>query len=423
MSNIRPRTILLLLLITFVNGVIVSQWNKKAEGMDFYQWWLIPQAMHKAIDENIYTVESRLAMYAVGTELAGTQPSRQRAAHLVRRTVDTFSSPFMYACFRPFAALPYESAFLLYHVILTASVVASVLLMGRMFGLGWDAALAALLSVLVACWPLHVDLNVGNVTCLQLAGLTLYTWLRSRPQPWAHGLPAGVLLGLIVLFKPTAAAAVVCLGAYWLARREFRTIAEQAGGFTLGIALGWLYSLTMFPMHAWADWLKSLEKLRVILHVNNLSLYRLIEVLGAPGMAKLLPVAAMLAALLGVWCVRKSREPGTELFVIALGLAATLVGSDLVWVQYFVLAVPLMIFALRPLQGRPGVARPTPLVWLMIAAIAIVLQWPARLIAPHIALGLHITLIDASLVVLAAAGVWSVVKSSEKIGDAKPGVS
>lgn len=400
--------ILLLLSIAAALGMQWSRLNKVAEGMDIYQWWLIPAAMNQTTDGNIYSVKSRLEMYHAGSAMITPETPRELAAHNVRRTVDTFSTPFFYAVYRPFSWLSFEAAYQTSFFLLAGAMIFSVLLMCRMLEFEWNSSLAILLAVIAGCFPFEVDLNVGNVTSLQLLSVVIYGWMRSRAERWIHGVPAGLVLGLAVMFKPTLAAVVVCLAAWWIFRREFRTLAEQASGCAIGAAIAGLYSLTMFPAQAWVEWIHAVSNLRVILHHNNLSLYRLIESMGAQDGVKCLPFMTMGAAIGATWKLRHTHEKNVELLIAGLALGAVLVGAALVWVQYLLLAIPLVIWALRSSRDRRLIA-----LWgIALVATLIVFRTPARAFFPDISLGLRIGMIDLAIIALATVAVIVVMKST-----------
>ena len=395
----------LLIAIAFAIGDVRSYTYVRAQGIDFYQWWLLPQVVNHATDRAIYTDANRLALYNAGSAVIAAQekPSpKQVAAHNLRKTYESYSTPLLYAFFQPFSGMPFDRAFSVYHWFSMCCMIASVLALCRIVGLEWEPALALVLLFLVGFTSLKMDLGVANVTSIQLAGVTAYLWLRTRPQAKLRGVPAGVVLALVVLFKPMTAPAVVCLAAWWLVRKDFQTLREQAIGWAVGGVVGLAISMTLLPARAWIDWLGAIGGLDIPLSPGNLSLYRVLESTSVPWLARALLPAALIGALTLVWRLRGTTDRRAEIVVVGLGVSTVLLSAPLVWTHYFLLTVPLSIWALRPTRhAKPqwvcvGIA--------MASLLAIMIE-PLRFLGMPLSLG--VCVMDVGVAALMVVGTVS----------------
>jgi hypothetical protein len=167
--------------------------------------------------------------------------------------------PLLAILFRPLAVLPFPVA----AAIWEAAMVAAFVLTLRRIGVSRLSLLLVAWLALPICWAL----SIGQVE----VGLT---WLLALGSPWAVALAGHVKL------LPWLAAA------YWLGRRDVRSLAWFAGSVA---ALG-VVQLALAPQ-ATIDFLR-LEWLHATLDVNNVSLWVIHPVVWA-----LVAVAALVVAL------------------------------------------------------------------------------------------------------------------------------
>jgi 4-amino-4-deoxy-L-arabinose transferase-like glycosyltransferase len=336
---------------------------------DFYQFWVVGQAAPEEGTGNVWSGEERRRLAvewqqraAREQEAANPSPRRALAAES-RAELETYSTPWLYTLFGWTATGDYDRDLGWFQQVSLVAFVLAVLGLARLVGLAWS--LAALLAAFLLAFfaPLLSDVSVGNVNRLQFAALALSLVLGARAWRGAD-LAAGGVLGLAVLFKPNLAYCALALGLGWVLLGRSGKLVRQAGGAALGALAAFAASSAWFGgARAWVDWGAVLgELLGEYDHSRakgNFALARLLGDLGLPLAGPVLSVllgGALLAAL--VLRRRAGVQPtGLEDLALAgLGGAISLLSARLAWMHYYLLALPLGIFLLRP-GARPWLRR------------------------------------------------------------------
>ena len=348
-----PRLAVAMLALASVFGGM-RVWGHVTEGvgLDFYQFWIVGRAarLERGIDP--YSEAGRVAIPPVA--LAGARPSRVLAtATAYRRTLDTYSSPLLYAAVGAVATADYERDHLVFEIVSMGALIAGVLLLSRAFGLGLVARLALLVFALEWNEPVFADARVGNVNRLQLALLGAC---------FACGLPArgpraavlGLLLGVGMLFKPNFVLVPVWIALLLALRGRYRDLAiAAAGGLASAVVALAVSALGGFELTMWGRWVRAVAALPegiIAFDLGNVSLARALS--GLSGVDLVIPLLAALS-LLGALAMRRGTGGSDEEGLVLAGAAlASLLAARLVWVHYFVLALPAAAAGLRPLAPR-----------------------------------------------------------------------
>jgi hypothetical protein len=376
----------------------------RGPGVDYYQFWIVGRARSGSQPLDIYSARDRLRMADLGRALArSAQPPSERLTDCARARgpmLHTFSTPWLYAAVNALAPADYDRAYDRFTDVCLGALVFAVPAMGLL--LGYSAAEALLFASAVLFWsePVTSDLRVGNVNELQLAGVALFLLAcRGRgDRPWTD-LAAGIVLGLLVAFKPTLATVPFLLAVSWAIDRRWGTLLRRGAGAVAGAGLAFCAGCWFLGSPAaWWDWGKALSGLDTVSDVSvqagNYSLARVIsEAVGGPAGrgADSAPVLVAAAAVLtGVALARTRPAAGTagrgraarferDFLVTALSCALSVVSLPLVWLHYYVLLVPLLLYVLRPGGWlRPGGGGPSrvlvpaaglALAWLALAAV------------------------------------------------------
>ena len=340
-------------------------------GIDYYQFWIVGRAEEQLPPDNIYSMPNRGRMADFGRELleADPAPSARFANSVqIRRTIETFSTPFLYAAVNAFASGDYERDYARFIAVALAALALSLA------ALGWMLEYSALEILLFAavtwlwCEPLTSDLRVGNVNELQLAGVTLYLLLRRRPEGVGADILSGLVLGLLVAFKPTLGVMPILLALAWIVDRRWRTLLVQGIAAAAGAGAAFVAGCRfLHSWSAWSDWthsLPDLEKLSdVSVRIGNFSLARVILEAtsgpGGPGIAAGPLLLVLMLALAGAALfltrrrARDRREASgawfeRDFWAVAIGCALSVVALKLAWLHYYILLLPLVLYVLRP---------------------------------------------------------------------------
>ena len=355
------------------------------DGFDFYQFWVVGQAVAEDLPENVYADADRAKMGTVFFERARSEGASSRRVNVAerRKFIKTWSTPFLYTAFGLLSSGNYERDYTRFQLLCLASTVAAVMLLARAFGWSLAAALLALAAVLQSSTPLLADVRVANVNQLQLLGVTLFLGLAGGRAAATVG--GGALLGALCAFKPNLGIVAVLALGLELSRGRWRVVGLLTAGLALGGALAVLAAALFFGRFAaWLDWFGFLrgalydpERAMTVAH-GNASIDRL--VFEAAGVHVGSVLGLVLLALVGtvLWRRRASpaRAAGAALelhWLVALALCLNLLSAPLSFGHYYVFAIPAVLYCLRP--GEHAGARH------LVGALALVAFFAPQLFA------------------------------------------
>ncbi|HJQ41019.1 MAG TPA: glycosyltransferase 87 family protein [Thermoanaerobaculia bacterium] len=379
--------------------------NERAAGLDFYIYYVNAQLASRADVDNIYSAETQERIgeeyYARGQASASELRKYDSAR---RRRLDNVSSPFLYTTLR-WVSRDYERALQQYHVLVLAAFIAGVVLICRRVKLSWCITLLLLAALLFWYRGFEADLRVGNVNSLQLAAI--------GAMLWCPPVIAGVLLGLLVSFKPNLIVVALLLAvarsagvlAGWTppdqppGRRRSELLGVMIGGAIAVIAATVNYG----TFRVWLQWIGAANEFFHRLQTREernvapaLSLFQ------QYGTWLSYAIAALLAIIVCAAILRAKRRDDT--LIAGLAIMIYLISAPVVWLHYMVLVLPLAIALLR--------RRWTAIV--SILALAMIAEEPYELlfrtpVYPHDA-----TLITPALLALFACGVWTLASDRDK---------
>jgi hypothetical protein len=329
--------------------------------LDFFTLWSVARVSAEGAPANIYQpdIQTRMADRSRELALASASRAQQQAAavsdHLYNQRLDATGSPFAYALIGLLSSGDYDADLKRFSVASYVLFLAAIALMCHL--LRYSVLGAALLFVVLGmCFtPLLSDVRVANINQLQLGALGVFLWASHRRQlVWA-----GVVLGLSIVFKPVTVAVLVVLLAVAVIDRRVPHIRRLLLGVSAGAAVGVAVGSVYFSDAAiWRHFVESIGRTLGAgypLANGNFSLSALVAGTGstwlslACGLIAFVVVAAVVA--------RSRRSHGDagatasdqeHFLVVGVGCCLMLLGSRLVWLHYYVLLIPLVIYLLRP---------------------------------------------------------------------------
>lgn len=329
------------------------QVGQSVAGIDYYQFWVVGEAIEHDGVKNPYADEARAQMGRIYLERAmrDAQAVRQQTAAGGREVLETYSTPFLYTAMHALASGDYETDFTRWHVLSLVAFAGGVLLFAQAASLGWGGGLGILALVVLFGAPFQSEIQVANVNRLQLGALAVAPALLARARSGAWMAAAGLMLALSTLFKPNVAfASALCAVAVVSRDERPAWVAFFAGagmGTAIGVATGALY---FGSFAAWFDWAATLAVIPdEIIHVSLGNYAPLPALVGSAsgalslGLACALTIAPALA--LGRSTPKRDALDRGLLLTTSLGLggAVALVTATLVWEHYFLLALPLFV--------------------------------------------------------------------------------
>jgi hypothetical protein len=323
---------------------------------DYYQFWVVGQALSSMDLTNPYAPEARRQ---IGEEFwqrarGGEQGDYAKSARYRRDRLEPAGTPFLYTVFRAVSSGRYETD---YQVFRWASLLAYVLGVAAIFRvLGASLPMAGLfvLATTEWFWPFRIEVAHANVNQLQVGALGAVALARSRLDERKGAALAGALLGLLLCFKPNLLYSVGLLFGFWALCGPTRVLSHAAAGAVAGAGLAFVSSAFFFGSPGcWADWLAAS---REILQSSDYAWRSLPGLLGVspPGWAFWLAgVSLCIPVLLLASRGRPhaSSDVRRELQMLALGGVVLVLTAPVVHVHYFVLCVPMLACAFASPSG------------------------------------------------------------------------
>lgn len=339
------------------------QLSTHAANIDFFTLWSVPRALTLAPGTDIYSPEGQRALgdvMAREAERADTSPAQRRVTAVVRQLyggrVDATATPFAYALAGMLSSGDYDRDLRRFLVL---SWIACALAIGVVCWLLRFQVVSTLLALVLfssTFAPLLADLRVANVNQVQLLGIAGYLWCIARGQLWM----AGAVLGLAIAFKPNIALVFLFTVVLGVVDRD---VARRRGVFLGGLlaaAAGMLVSTAYFGNTAiWASFAEGLRRttdLTYPLENGNFSMSALLHAWF--GIKAAWAIGLTLVLVLTALVVRSRRDrpedpaPDRDLHeafaIVGAGCAVMLLSSNLAWLHYYVLLIPLALYLIRP---------------------------------------------------------------------------
>ncbi len=247
--------ILAALVVLAIAGV--WQYANNSLGVDYYTAWAAADSLSNDSEHYVY---SRASQVRIGREyrrkaMASETSQRHLAVVDYQRVLFMTATPFMYWVINLFATGEYETDLQIWSTLSLIAFALSILLMCRFLSFSVAGSLALLLPCLVWLEPLHSDLRVGNVNCVQLGMVALALWFLNRQEDRKWAVVAGFFAAATVLFKPNLATLLIVMLGAWIVRKEFAALISGIIGMAASTAIIFVIT-TLFTgtARSWLDW-------------------------------------------------------------------------------------------------------------------------------------------------------------------------
>lgn len=374
------------------------QYAKEYPGIDYYVTWVAADAVKNDTPHNIYEASSRYKLtfeYRNKAGALGDAPKQKLVAGHLKELMMT-ATPFLYWVTGVFATGDYENDLATWQMISLLLVVTTIIVLCRLLHYSLSTSLVILLPVLVWFIPLYSNLRVANVNGVQLGLISIILWLLHRQAHGRNLFFAGVLTGLLVMFKPNLAPVALLFGGVWVVRQQSGKLLVSLSGMATGAAMAMLVSsMWLGSATAWLDWFNYIRQFVDGGPGERGGNYAIItQVIGNTSPLVQLIAAILLCALcLGMfWWGRRGvsaaeddksvteREFIENTILIAMGCIIPLLSSTVVWLHYYLFTLPMIIIALRPWR-EPGPMKLIPILILRVlptVALVILLETALR---------------------------------------------
>ena len=262
MNRVVKRVAGWLAVVAALSAITVVSVNRfaHARGKDFYHFWAVASAIRAGNLQGTDFYTSPEQMESVLQILAqDSGDPRQLAVSERRKHPHLTGTPTLYWLF---SVMPrsYSPAFAVFVTLLTASLVAALVLLFRAYGFGTVPGFLVAAAVVVAYPPFRWDFDVGNVNSFQLLALSaLAAWMGRSHRRRTAGAPLELwilpLLTSLVMIKPSIVVPAAAIGWVAILRSRVRTTLAAAGVSTVvAAALGVIPLLYFGTWNLWAGW-------------------------------------------------------------------------------------------------------------------------------------------------------------------------
>ena len=384
------------------------RYGARMPGIDYYQFWVVGTELREGHADAIYSVSQRAEFGKKWLEVASQEKtSRLYSAARRREQLETFSTPWLYTLFAWSVTGDYERDYKWFLAGSMTISVAAIVAICRSFRV--SVTMTALwVAFCFGCFqPLKSDVAVGNVNQLQLGGIALYILSQSRMSGWKAHLSGGLILGLMIAFKPNLGFAFAMLMAFWIASAAWGKLLGQMIGSFIALGLAISASSMMFgTVTCWVQWTASLSELmgtqNLPIEAGNFSPSALLQHLGRSGHSQeFLPALSLLMMIVIVsdsfrrTPISDQARRDQDVLIMGLGTIVMLLGSKLAWVHYFELLIPAAIYCVTA-----GLSRAHSLVGSRDGLMAVIAVLLVALIPVKWVIGFHNFTLPAVLCLL-----------------------
>ncbi len=423
------RLAVILLLCAALAFAVLGLWRMgdKWPGMDIYQFWAVGQALRSMEIDNIYSEAGRARIGVEMGKRAEADPDalRHRAVAQFRPTLDTYSTPCLYAVFGLFGGSQYETVHRAHRLLSIGCGLLAIWMICKLVGASAWLTLTLLVFLLGWFGPLHSDVRAGNVNQIQIALLALFSWIQTRWSEPRRYLWGGVLLGLILMFKPNTIFVAVLWAWGFLVSRHYGPlrIAVVGMGGGAAVAMG-ISSLFFGTPGCWLHWMVALTQMPeqiIPLGGGNASLVMLLKDLLGVDTLLILPFVFLTPVMLVLWRVHHTPPgglPGSHpgevpapIHMVAMGCLVYCLSAKLVWWHYLVLVIPSLACALNPKAGQStrGVGGSSVSPCLAVVAAWLMTVWTQPEVRGVL---LTVSLSSLGMLLLYGVGLWQLMRDS-----------
>lgn len=373
-------------------------YTQSMPGADYYVAWTVADATRNDRGYSIYDEQDQDRMQEQYRSMAFSEGTKSRRVAFAK--IPLFSptaSPFLYTTVNFLSTRNYETSLKVWNALSLAGFCAAILVFCHLLGYSRSASLVILVPCIFWMDAFQSDIRMANTNSFQLGLLALVYYLLSRDDKTLSLILAAAITAMLAFFKLNLAPIALLLLGAWLIRGQPRKFVLGLAGMSAGTIFAVVSSSLFFGgIDIWYEWLGqafNLTEHDVSTDVGNLNAMGFLGLdLGVQGKIFL---AAILCALtlFVLWWGRKSRgsairqSPGAlherDLIeyaqLIGMGCLVFMIVSPLVWLHYFVLAVPMLIVSLRPWSRTPAHKTPA-IIFFRLIPILILL---ASLEGPH----------------------------------------
>jgi hypothetical protein len=268
-----------------------------------------------------------------------------------RKRLNLAGTPFLYSLFFLSSSGNYENDYQIYRLFCLLSFFVAITYLSRILKFPWALAFLAPVVLSALFWPFHVDVRYGNVNQLQIGALALLVFLLQKKSQNVWEFLAGFIIGIGLMFKPNILYSIALVLVSRTVTKRFKSSALIGAGIIIGMAGAFsLPSLLFGEVCTWRNWFPTFQEIVFRKNYFNSSLLGMFFVIRETWPYQVFGLFLLTTTSLLVFIQRKSTHD--DIYLTGLGLLIYILSGPLVHRHYFLLAIPQILWMLRPLSTQ-----------------------------------------------------------------------
>ena len=358
---------------------VYLHWEKanQSSTVDYFVYWGVVQSQSIKPVDNIYDFNCQKLMFSRLKENAKNKKysvKREVATDFSSKhhddTLEANASPLLYTVVGMMSGGDYDADQHTYIIVCLTCFLVSIVMLCRLLKIAPLLMLALSAYFVTFYAPLLSDIRAGSVNQIQLFIIALFIYLTAKSRP----ILAGVVIGAGIMLKPNILIILVLSVLLAIIEKEYKKCLALA----IGVGAGMMAAVTVSSIyfgnaHIWLDFIKSLPHTLSVSNVlhsldeGNLGLAMLIYNVTGYNISIFLSIFFMVVFFSVLFFSGNNDSAAGHgktdnligAFIAAgIGCATMLLSANLVWLHYYVLQIPLILFLFRPTGEHNGYLRP-----------------------------------------------------------------
>jgi hypothetical protein len=336
-----------------------SRW-KSTQAIDFYQFWIVGQAVKTMPVSNIYDKSQQRLIaeaFLIKSETNSSSTHQTSAAKKRSTSLELIGTPLLYAMFSIISNGDYDSDYNLYRLASIFLYVTAVYIFCYLLGIPLLHTFVAIVFFTNYFWPFKMDVRFGNVDQIQLFMLSTYLLIISKGKSVYFIVAGGLLLSSMVFFKPNLIYVAFFIGFARAVQIPWQKFKFELLGMGLGTLLSFIIPYLIFGNSCtWKSWYDCFPQAGFAYKYAKDSFPALL--MGGPDLkihfyASVILILSTLTPVM-IYSYRKKLDHNnivvSNYLLMGLGICVYILSSPMIHGQYFLLGIPLVLFVIRLLS-------------------------------------------------------------------------
>jgi hypothetical protein len=208
--------------------------------------------------DNIYSLSDRIK---IGHQFQNI--AQQSASDLfkkgakTREILEPGGTPFLYAVFYLASAGSYDFDYKIFRLSSLVLYIGSIVALAIILKFPIRGLALVTIFFTQSFWPFQIDAEFGNVGQLQAGCLILFL-LCQKMNGCFYYFMGGLVIGLLVLFKPTLIFCILLLSIFWYMEGKLKKLSVEFAGIGTALAIGSILPRLLFDHTCtWQSWYES----------------------------------------------------------------------------------------------------------------------------------------------------------------------